>query len=375
MQKQIEDETYKVFLRNALLSGADSVAYTISVIPDLHPQISVEEFRDSANIKQAFFAGDASDDYGLLNLTFNYQIKKGKGGQMPMNTVKIEKPAGKQIQYEYNWDMRNLNLEPGDEVSYYFEVFDNDGVNGSKSARTGIMQYRMPTLDEFRRQQARNSDEIKNDLEKALKESRKVEEELKKLRDKVLQKKELDWQTRKEMEKLLDRQKQLQKQIEDAKQNFDENKQQQQEFNQQNEEQQQKQEKLEKLFEDTMSDEMKQLIEDIQKLLQEMNKEQMLEQMEQMQMKNEDMNKELDRLQELYKQLEVENLLNQQIDQLEELAKEQEQLSNDTEEEKKSDDQLQKEQEDLTKKFEELEKKMEDLLKKNEELKDRKSVV
>ena len=79
------------------------------------------------------------------------------------------------------------------------------------------------------------------------------EPKLRLLRDKVLQKKELDWQTRKEMEKLLDRQKQLQKQIEDAKQNFDENKQQQQDFNQQNEDQQQKQEKLEKLFEDVMS--------------------------------------------------------------------------------------------------------------------------
>ena len=368
-RRALKDETYKVFLSNALVSGADSVAYTISVIPDLHPQISVEEFKDSANMNLAFFAGDASDDYGLLNLTFNYQIKKAKSGQMPMNTVKIEKQPGKQIQYEYSWDARNLNLEPGDEVNYYFEVFDNDGVNGSKSARTGIMQYRMPSLDEFRQQQAQNSEEIKKDLEKAMKESLKVQEELKKLRDKVLQKNELDWQTRKDMEKLLDRQKHLQQQIQQAKQNFDENKQQQKDFNQQNEDQQQKQEKLEKLFEDSMSEEMKQLVEDIQKLLQEMNKEQLLDQMEQMQMKNEDVNKELERLQELYKQLEVENMLNQQIEQMEQLAKEQEELAKDTEEEKKSDDQLEKEQEDLTKKFEEMEKKMEELLKKNEELK------
>ncbi|MCE7924163.1 MAG: DUF4175 domain-containing protein [Haliscomenobacteraceae bacterium CHB4] len=380
-RRAMKDETYKVFLSNALLSGADSVAYTISVISDLHPQISVEEFKDSANLKMSFFAGDASDDYGLLNLTFNYQIKKAKGGQMPMNTVKIEKPAsdkssgGKQVQYEYNWDIRNLNLEPGDEVTYYFEVFDNDGVNGSKSARTGLMQYRMPTLEEFRQQQADNSQEIKKDLEKALKESLKIQEELKKLRDKVLQKKELDWQTRKEMEKLLDRQKQLEKQIEDAKQNFDQNKEQQQEFNQQNEEQQQKQEKLEEMFEETMSEEMKQLMEDIQKLLQEMNKEEMLEKMEEMQMNSEDISKDLERLKELYKQLEVENLLNQQIEQLEELAKEQDELAKDTEnaeksdEQQKSDEQLEKEQQDLNKKFEDLEKKMEELLQKNEELK------
>ncbi len=368
-RRAMKDETYKVFLSNALLSGADSIAYTITVIPDLHPQITVEEFKDSANLKQSYFAGDASDDYGLLNLTFNYQIKKAKGGQLPMNTVKIEKPAGKQVQYEYNWDVRNLSLEPGDEVTYYFEVFDNDGVNGSKSARTGLMQYRMPTLDEVRDQQAQNSEEIKNDLEKALKESLKVQEELKKLRDKVLQKKELDWQTRKEMEKLLDRQKQLEKQIEEAKQNFDQNKEQQQEFNQQSEELQQKQEKLEEMFQETMSDEMKQLMEDIQKLLQEMNKEQMLEKMEEMQMNSEDLAKDLERLQELYKQLEVEHLLDQQIEQLEELAKEQDELAKETEEESKPDEQLQKEQEDLNEKMKELAKKMEELMKKNEELK------
>ncbi len=368
-RRALRDESYKVYLSNALLKGADSVGYTITVIPDLHPQISVEEFKDSANLKMSFFAGDASDDYGLTNLTFNYQVKKAKGGQMPMNTVKIEKQAGKQIQYEYNWDVRNLNLEPGDEVTYYFEVFDNDGVNGAKSARTGLMQYRMPTLDEFRQQQSQNSEEIKKDLEKALKESLKVQEELKKLREKVLQKKEMDWQTRKEMEKLLDRQKQLQKQIEEAKQNFDENKQQQQDFNQQNEDQQQKQEKLEKLFEDTMSEEMKQLIDDIQKLLQEMNKEQMLDQMEQMQLNTEDMSKELERLQELYKQLEVENMLNETVEQMEELAKEQEELAQETEESKKSDDQLKQEQDELNKKFEDIEKKMEELLQKNEELK------
>ncbi|MBL7780270.1 MAG: DUF4175 domain-containing protein [Saprospiraceae bacterium] len=368
-RRALKDETYKVFLSNALLVGGDSVAYTITVIPDLHPQISVEEFKDSSNLKQSFFAGDASDDYGLQNLTFNYQIKKAKGGQMPMTTVKVEKPAGKQVQYEYNWDVANLNLEPGDEVSYYFEVFDNDGVNGSKSARTGIMQYRMPSLDEFRQQQADNSAEIKKDLEKAVKESLKIQEELKKLRDKVLQKKELDWQTRKEMERLMQRQKELQTQMEEAKQTLEQNNKQQQEFQKSDESMQEKQEKLEEMLDETLSDEMKQLMEDLQKLMEEQNKDQALEQMEDMQQNTEDLNKELERLQELYKQLEVEQMLDQQIDQLEEMAKEQEQLAKETEAQQKDNQQLEKEQQQLNEKMEDLIKKMDELLKKNEDLK------
>jgi hypothetical protein len=369
-RRALKDETYKIFISNNLLPNADSVAYTITVIPDLHPQIAVEEFKDSTNQKLLFFAGDASDDYGLQNLTFNYQIKKPKGGQQPMNTVKVEKPTGKTADYNYTWDIRNLNLEPGDEVSYYFEVYDNDAVNGSKSARTGVMTYKMPTLDEFRQQQADNSAEIKKDLEEAIKESKKNQEEMKKLRDKVLQKKELDWQTRKEMEKLLDRQKQLQQKMEQAKQNFEQNNQQKQEFQQeQSEQMQQKQEQMEKMFEQTISEEMKQLMEDIQKLLQEMNKDQMLEKMEEMQMSAEEMQKEMERLEELYKQLEVEQMVDEQIQQLEELAKKEDEAAKNTEEEKKSDEELQKEQEDINKKLDELMKKEEEIEKKNEDLK------
>lgn len=371
-RRALKDETYRIYLGNDALPNADSVAYTITVIPDLHPQIEVEEFKDSTNTRQLFFAGGASDDYGLLNLTFNYQIKRAKGGQLPLVTTKISKPAGKQIQYDYSWNIRDLSIEPGDEISYYFEVFDNDGVNGSKSARTNVMQWRMPTLDEYRKDQAQTSEEIQRDLEKALKESAKIQEEMKKLRNKVLQQKELDWKSRKDMEKLLDRQKQLQNQIEQAKENFDESKKMQQEFDQQkNEELLEKQEQLEKMFEETVSEEMKKLMEDIEKLLQEMNKEDMLEQMEQLDMKNMDMDKQLERLQELYKQLEVENMLQQQIEQLEELAKEQEKLAEETEknQDAKSDEQLQKEQDDLNKKMEDIKKQHEEMLKKNEELK------
>jgi len=374
-RRAMQDETYKVFLRNAALSGSDSIAYTIAVIPDLHPQISVEEFKDSTSgNKVSFFAGDASDDYGLSSLAFNYQVKRAKGGQQPLVTVKMDRKPGKQIQYEYSWDVRNLELQAGDEVSYYFEVLDNDGVNGAKSARTNVMQYRMATLDEFRQQQASNNDEINKELEKTLRESMKIQEEMKKLRDKVLQQKDVDWQTRKEMERLLQRQQQLQEQMKQAKQNFEENREQQRDFNKEDTELEEKQEKLEELMDKALSEEMKQLMEEIQKLLQEMNKDEMLEKMEQMQMNSEQTNKDLERLKELFKKLEVEQMLDQQIEKLDELAKEQDQLAKETEEKQKSPEDLKKEQDQLNKEFEDLQKQHEDLLKKNEELKRKEKV-
>ncbi len=369
-RRAMRDERYLVLLSNQELPNADSIAYAITVVPDLHPQIDAQEFRDSANTHLFFFAGDASDDYGLLRLTFNYQVKKAKGGQMPLVSLPLPKPAGKQVSYDYLWNLKDLGLDPGDEVSYYFEVFDNDGVNGSKSARTQVMQWRMPTLEEFRREQAQNNDEIRKELEKALRESAQIREEMKKLRNKVLQMRELDWKTRKDLEKLLDRQKQLAQQIEQARQAFQENRKMQQDSNQQNnEELQQKEEQLEKMFDEALSEEMKQLMEDIENLLQEMGREEMLEETDQLQMKSEDLEKQLKRLEELFKQLEVESLLQQQIEQLEQLAKEQEQLAEETEKGNKSPEELSQEQQKLNEQMKQIEKQHEELLRKNEQLK------
>ena len=102
--------------------------------------------------------------------------------------------------------------------------------------------------------------------------------------------------------------------------------------------------------------------------------------MEEMQHQDEKMEKDLDRLLELFKQLELEHEMQQTMEKLEELAQEQEKLSEETEkadqndqqqsEEQKKEEQenLEKKQEDVNKKFEDIEKKMDDIQKKNQEL-------
>ena len=392
-KKALKDETYKIFVSNENLPKADSVAYSITVIPDLHPTIAVEKFSDSLDNSMLFFVGDASDDYGLLSLSFNYRIMSAKGAQGDLNTIKLNKPSAKQVQYDYTWDVSLLELKPGDEVVYYFEVFDNDAVNGNKSSRTNIATFKKPTVEEFEEMESQNNEEIKKNLEESIKESKDIQKELKKLREKLLQEKEMDWQTRKDLEELLERQKELEQKIEDAKKSFEENIKNQEEFSQPNEEMLEKQEKVQELFEELMSDEMKELMQQIEDLMQELEKDGALEMMEELEYDDEELELELDRMLELLKQMEVENDMQKQIDKLEELAKEQEELSEETEkseeseDEKNSDDkeenenseksddskedkqeELEKKQEEINKKFEKIQEDMKELEKKNDEL-------
>ncbi len=431
-KKALKDEGYKLFISNDLLPNADSISYRITVIPDQHPTINVEKFADSLNNKLFFFVGDAADDYGLLGLSFNYRINNESGRQGDLTTVKMKKPEAKQTQYNYTWDLNDLELNPGDEVTYYFEIFDNDAINGSKSARTNMMLFAMPTLEELEAQAEQNNEDIKDNLEKSLEESKKVQQEMKKIREEILQKKELNWQDKKELEKLLERQKELEKMIEEAKKDFEENLK-NQENNKPNEQIQEKQEQLQKKFDELMTDEMKELMEKMEELLQKMDKEDALEMMEDMEMNEQQMEKNLEQLEELFKQLEMEHEMQQQIDKLNKLAEEQEKLAEETEKageeenkdeeqkddkteeeenkegeqkdgdqkegeeksddqkegeenidgekkdgdqkegekkdgEKKSQEQLQKEQKEIQEKLEEIQKKAEELKEKNKEL-------
>ena len=85
-----------------------------------------------------------------------------------------------------------------------------------------------------------------------------------------------------------------------------------------------KQQQLEKLFKEVMSEDMKKLFEDMEALMEEMTKDKAQELLEDMELSNEDLEKELDRSLELFKQLEFEQKLEQTMERLEELAKEQE---------------------------------------------------
>lgn len=367
------DETYKIFISNALLPNADSVAYTITLIPDVYPTIAVERFVDSTNLKQVFFAGDASDDYGLKALSFNYRIKHADGNQEQLATIPIQKPDGKNIQFQHNFDLSSLALKPGDEVTYYFEIFDNDAINGSKSSKTNPMTYALPTAEEFQQKEEKNNDQIKDDLEKAIKETKKTQEDLQKMREKLLQKKEMDWQDKKQLENLLNKQKEIQKQIEQAKEKFQENLKNQEEFKEPTQELMKKQEQLEKLFNELQNPEMKKLMEEIEKLMQQLEKENALDKMEQMQMSTEEMNMEMDRMLELFKNLEVEQKQEEQIKKLEEMAQKLEDLSKKTEENDKNKDaskqeELKKEQDKLNKEFDKMQEDQKELEKKNEEL-------
>ena len=378
-KKALKDDMYQVFFSNKALPKGDSVRYNLNIIPDKYPEIDAERFIDSTNNKLLFLAGDASDDYGIEKINFHYSLFRGDKLITEKNQI-IKQNAGSPVAFRHSFDLNTIDIQPGDNIQYYFEVFDNDAVNGSKSTKSASWTFEMPTMEEFKKLEDLNEDLIQKNMLEAAKESKKLQDQLQKMREKLLQQKEMDWQSRKELQRILDQQKALEKLVEEAKKAMEENKKNQEEFSEKSEEVKEKQEKLEELMESVVNDEMKSLMEKIQELMQELNKDEALKMMEQMEMNDNKVNKQMDRMLELFKQLEIEKEVSETVKELEKLSDKQEELKKETEanqnnqqqesteNQKETQEKLIEKQKDLQEEFKKVEEKLNEIARKNEAL-------
>lgn len=366
-------KTYSVRTANQFLNSTDSISYNINVIPDLYPAIQVEEKKDSVFSQRLYFKGEVKDDYGFTSLSFNYRRLAQAGDSVkPDESLKSVRlpvnPTLTQDQFVHFWDISRIGIEPGQEIEYYFEISDNDGVHGAKSTRTQRMLFRAPSQKELAEKNDRNNEELKADLEKSITDAKQLQKEIDAMYKKVMEKKSLNWEDKKKIQDLIDKQKDLQQQVDQVKQEQQQNALQQQEYQKDDQSLLDKQQQIQELFDQLMNDDMKKQLEQLQKLLDNLNKDQAQQELEKMKLSNKDLEKDLDRTLELFKQMQVQEKMQQAIDNLREQAKQQEQQSQQSLDKKADPDKLKQQQENTNKQFQELRQELDKIEQLNQEL-------
>ncbi len=368
--RAMESASYSVRPLSKVVAVSDSVSYQLRVIPDLMPMIDVTERPDSVNNKMLYFVGQVNDDHGFSKLNFRYRVIKNgadKQTQTFSKTIGFDKNS-LQSNFFHIWNANDANAQPGDQIEYYFEIFDNDGVNGAKASRSAIRTFKMPSEREVEKQLDANAQQIKQKMEQAIRQSSQVEKEAKRLNQDLLNKKSLSYEEKKQIENLLQKQKELQELVKDIQRENKQNLFEQQENNEQTEQIREKQKQIEELFNNVLDEKTRQILENIQKLLEKNNKNLTQEELAKMQLDNKSLQKELDRILELYKQLEFDQKLTDAIEKLNELSNKQEDLSEKSAEKNADAEKLKQDQNVLQKEFNDLREDLNELKQKNEEL-------
>ncbi|MBY5958146.1 DUF4175 domain-containing protein [Membranicola marinus] len=338
-QRIYRNTDYRLVFNSSDIPRADSVQYFIESIPDEYPRISLQNEKDSLNPKIHYILGEASDDYGIRKITYNYAlVPEGANPDQDIefHSEVLSNTTGKAATFDKIIDIQNFDLAPGAALWYYFEVFDNDGVRGSKSSKTAIQRWTQKTIEEFEELEEQTEQQINSNLEDILKNQEELIKSTEELRNKLLQEKELSWQRKKEMEELLKNQDAIQQKLQETQQMHEQNSRNQEEFKNTD---QQNNRDIQKMMEQAQNPKLEQLMQKIQELMDKMKKDEAIQELEQMSQEMNQTQMDLKRLEQLYKKLEMESDLMDQAEKLEELAEKQKELARQNIEEKMEEDQ------------------------------------
>ncbi len=107
------------------------IEYTVTAIPDEPPEIVIKEpGRDikATKLEEVTVLAEATDDYGVENMTLMYSIGSGEPQELAAETVEVKEK--KIISGAYVFYLEELDVEPGELISYYAQATDNNTRTG-----------------------------------------------------------------------------------------------------------------------------------------------------------------------------------------------------------------------------------------------------
>jgi hypothetical protein len=364
-----KNSIYRLTPVNTQVNQSDSASYRVNVIADEAPSIIVQEKQDSVSMKTLYFNGRIQDDHGFSSLIFHYAVgAPGDKANLKNYTKPVKADLGQQqADFFYLWNLKDMGIKPGDQVTYYFEVADNDGVNGPKKVRSAQRTLNIPDAKELNNQLNEGTQAIKQKMESAIKLAGQIEKDSQKLNQLLLNKNTLTFDEKKQIQDLLQKRKDLEGLVKEVQADNKKNLYNRQENQQQDKDLTEKQKQMEQLLNNVLDPKMQEMLQRLQDLMEQEQKDGARDELQKMQSDNKSLKKELDRMLELYKKLEFEQKLNQNIDQLNKLSEKQQNLSEQAKQPNSDQQGLQKEQQKLNNDFQDVKKSLDDLKKTNDQ--------
>ncbi len=337
----LEDDVYRLRVEDRIgVANADPIAYQIRSLTDEPPFIRVlepGEDRDLDESLQVALRWSALDDYGLGPVALRYETSRDPGN---LRTLELSTPKGRvpEASGTSPWSLAELDLLPGDTITYFLETRDNDAVSGPKSARTRSYVLRFPSLAEIYAEIDEGQEHSIDRMKDVAEEIRKVEEKVEKIGREILKEGESSWESRQEMQRALESQEKMAAELQRIQDQVQQNMQSLLESEFMSFEALQKMEQLQKLLDEATTQEMKEALEKLREALDPEDGGRPDQELEDFAKAQEELMKHLDRVIENLKQFRLEEKLKAAVRELEELAARQERVNDDHSELAKRDD-------------------------------------
>ena len=371
-KQALTSSAYQVILVNEFARNKDKIMYQLEVIPDEVPQISVEQYTDTVLYDYMILGGNISDDHGFSDLRLFYKIVTAVNDEARSSSryhnINIDPEKTSQSFY-FNWSLDSLLLNDSDQIEYYLEVRDNDGINGRKASRTGLYYFRIPDKKEREEDLKKSSQSAENQIDKSLDMAKELNEKIEEVENRLKGKKQMNWQDQKLLDEMIRDKEKLDNEIIKLQELNQANNMKLEKFNELDAELIKKVDQLQQLMDELLDEETKKLFEELKKLLEEKKDlSEVKSLLERIDFKQDNFEQELERTLELFKRMKFEIGLENAINEMDELQDKQEGLSKETEDRKNDIEDIKQEQENLNEDFNNIQESLEELIDINQDL-------
>ncbi len=346
-----EPKTWYLELTDQLGRRSEPEEKTISLIPDQPPEIRLLFPGEDVALDQTLrlpLIITASDDFGLRNLTLRYQVKDGP----PEAKILQSLISTKLTTLDHVFDLSGMNLLPGDEVTYWAEVFDNSP--DRQSAATPKFKARFPSMEEIFREMERQELARTEELQSTLEEAKDLQKEFEQKRRELLKEDNLRWEDKKQLENILSEQQQLAEQVENVADDFQQMIDKLQSNDAVSADMLEKMQKIQELMREISNEELEKALSKFEQALQNVDMDELRKAMENFKFSLEDFAQKLDQTLDLLESIKKEQALDKALQLSKEMEKLQSALQEKTGDPKQSAERLSEEQKDIADKFEQL---------------------
>ncbi len=328
----LDEDSYRVHVEDRIgATNPDPIAHRIQPLTDEAPFIRLLEPGEDLDLDESLRVGlrwSALDDYGLgpVNLVFESSRSPGDSRSIPIFT-----PRGRtqEASSSYEWSLVDLDLLPGDSITYFLETRDNNAVDGPSPARTRSYVLRFPTLAEIYAEIDEGQESSIDAMKEVAQELEKVEDKVEKVGREILKQGESSWENRQEMQRAIETQEKLSSEMERIQKEVADNMNSLLESEFMSFEALEKMERLQQLLDEVTSEEMKAALEKLREAMEQENAPHADEQLEDFQKAQEELMKNLDRVIQNLEQFRFDEKLKAAVRELEELAARQERVNED----------------------------------------------
>jgi len=324
-----QDRMYQIHLRDTKdHPNADPVTYQIKLLIDEFPSVEIT-FPDAdvalGDNPVLPLEIEADDDFGIRKMELAFQIAEYDTAIQTIS-LPMAKPGIASASIEYQWDLGDMFLMPGDVIRYWAICWDNDNVSGPKRSESEQRLVRLPTIEEIFAGAEEAETMGFEQAEKTLEAAQELKDTVEEIIEEMRRNPEVDWEKQQQLQDVLDQQKKLEESVSEVGKTLENMIEQMEKHNLLSDETLQKYQELQDLIAEVSNPDLKKALEKLQKAMEEQSPEDILKALEEFDFDRESFMENIERTMNILKQLQLERRMDELVKQVEEILNQQENI-------------------------------------------------